>query len=110
MYVVNDNMGSGVHLPKIRRRTKVIRNVKYADIDHNEKLIIRNYMNAKLIEFKNSSKKSPKKHKRRRNHTIDSVGELPDNSRKKYYKYHVSTPIENLQRNSEYYPYEGQSN
>jgi hypothetical protein len=46
-------------------------------------------MNAKLIEFK-SPRKSPKK---RRNHTLDSVGELPDNPRKKYYKYQVSTPI-----------------
>jgi len=49
-------------------------------------------MNAKLIEFK-SPRKSLKK---RRNHTLDSVGDLPDNSRRKYYKYHVSTPIQGL--------------
>lgn len=44
---------NAVKFPKLKKKHKYI---KYSQIDKNEKSIIKNYMNAKLVEFK-----SPKK-------------------------------------------------
>lgn len=50
-------------------------------------------MNAKLIEFKKPVKRLSKKKK---SHTLDRVGELPDSPHRKFYKFKTSTPIEAL--------------
>lgn len=96
MYVVDEsgNIGEIVKLPKIKKKSRGnTKYIKVGDIDNNEKLIIRNYMNAKLIEFKKPVRRLSKK---KRSHTLDRVGELPDSPNRKFYKFKTSTPIEAL--------------
>lgn len=76
-------------MPKIKRKH---RSSKFSSIDTNDKMIIKNYMNAKLIEFKKPKKPKAKK----RNKTIDYVAELPNNNSKRYYVYRKTTPVDSL--------------